>query len=97
MRKFTKVPEANFWDKALDCAEGDIYCSFVDIYCPDRDEYHHCIGEDKDLMFREYLVDEIMDEIASVKHCGKTGYGVEFPLKRDRIKEIMGEYNVQQL
>ena len=46
MRKVTQVPESNFWQKSLDCTEGDIYCSFNDVLCSDRDEYHHCVGDE---------------------------------------------------
>ena len=42
-REGTKVPSSNFWQKSVDCNEGDIYCSFQDVTCTSRDKTHHCI------------------------------------------------------
>ena len=97
MRRLTKVPESNFWNKSIDCNEGDIYCSFADIYCSERNEHHQCLDSVDDMMIREFLVDETSKEVAKVKYCGQSGKGVEFPINTKRIEQALGKFDIDTL
>lgn len=53
----TLVPKANFWEKAVDCKEGDEHCSYQDVTCGTRDVYHHCTDSLEQFKFYTFFVE----------------------------------------
>ena len=68
----------------------DIYCSYNDVLCSQRNEYHQCIDEQSTQDFYEYMVTNTMDEIEKVEHCYSTGKGVKYNLDRKVMRGIFG-------
>lgn len=90
LRQVTKVPESNFWDKSIDCDDGSIYCSYNDVLCSERNEYHQCTGDEKQKNFYEYIVEETMNEISKMSNCNHSGEGLRFPISKAKVAELIG-------
>jgi hypothetical protein len=91
IREGTKVPNSNFWKKSIDCDTANIYCSYQDVTCTNRDVNHHCIDDLETSKFFTYFVEATETAMSRIE-CSAHTQNRTFTLNSSEISEILG-YN----